>query len=113
MNSELKDGEDEILESSKCQTVFMYEQDKIKCSCQHMSFYTISRDEHIRPFSEAQGTFDFKNWASFPIFIWLMVLLLFGLIVASNMDQKDIAKLNDMDGGDDAYIENDQIQFPL
>lgn len=93
----------------------MYEEQKIKCSCEHMSFYTVSRDEHIRPFSEAQGTFDFKNWASFPIFVWLMVLLLFGLIVVSNMDQKDIAKLNDMDAGDDAYsgIENDQIQFPL
>ena len=94
----------------KCNTVYLYNEDKIKCSCRHQSYFTISRDEFLQPFSEAQGNFDFKNWASFGVFAYLMLLLIFGIIVTQNMDLRDVAKMNDMDAGEDveyAGIENE------
>ena len=106
-------------EQKMCQTSLVYSEnddgftvldDKIKCSCKLQGFFTISRDELLQPFSEAQGNFDFKNWASFGVFAYLLLLLIFGTIVTSNMDLRDIAKMNDMDAGEDveyAGIENE------
>ena len=62
-----------------------------------MSYYTVGRHEFIQPLSEAQGNFGFKNWASFSVFSYLILLLIFGMILTQNMDNRDIAKLNDMD----------------
>lgn len=45
-----------------------------------------------------------------------MLLLIFGIIITQNMDLRDVAKMNDMDAGEDveyAGIENESIQFPL
>lgn len=45
-----------------------------------------------------------------------MLVLIIGLIVTQNLDQRDIAKLNDMGDGDEFQVvsaEDDQISFPL
>ena len=109
----------------KCETIYLYKKnedgltvldDRIRCSCRLQSYFTISMNELLQPFSEAQGNFDFKNWASFGVFAYLMLLLICGVIVTQNMDLRDIAKMNDMDAGDDieyAGIENESVQFPL
>ena len=86
------------------------------CKCKHMSFFTVSRDEYYRPFDPVEGNFDFQNWPSFALFCYLMLLLIVGLIVTQNLDQRDIGKLNDVGDGDEFQVmsaEDDQLSFPL
>ena len=68
-----------------CQTVFFYEQGKVECKCEHMSFYTIARDEFEIPLIDDMS-FNFKNWASLSVFSYLILLLITGLILSHNAD---------------------------
>lgn len=74
-------------------------------------------DEFEKEVIEVQGVFDFRNWASFILFSYLMLLLIFGVVQTQNMDQQDIAKMNDMDIDDNAQystaLESQNVQFPL
>lgn len=88
-------AEDNIF--GKCETQFFFDENKISCKCDNKkSFLTITRDEFIQPLITTQDSFDFQNWSSFIIFSYLMLLYIFGMILSSNMDQKDMAKMNDM-----------------
>ena len=81
-----------------------------------MSFYTISMDEYYRPFDNS-GNFNFQNWQSFVVFLYLILSFIFGFILTQNLDNKDIAKLNDMDISEEFQMANNdtnaQILFPL
>lgn len=69
-----------------CQSVFFYEEGKILCKCQQMSFLTVTRDEFEIPLSDDMS-FNFKNWASLSVFTYLTLLLIVGLILSHNSDQ--------------------------
>lgn len=57
----------------------------------------MARDEYTRPFDKVSGGFDFQNWQSFFLFTYLMLVLIFGLILSTSADSKEMARLNDMD----------------
>eukprot|EP00356_Strombidium_inclinatum_P001246 CAMPEP_0170511594 /NCGR_PEP_ID=MMETSP0208-20121228/66390_1 /TAXON_ID=197538 /ORGANISM="Strombidium inclinatum, Strain S3" /LENGTH=148 /DNA_ID=CAMNT_0010795151 /DNA_START=1601 /DNA_END=2047 /DNA_ORIENTATION=- len=84
-------------QTKECETELLYEENKVRCHCQHMSFYTVTRDEYILSFAETERTFNFRNWAAFTLVSYLILVIIFGLVISQNKDQKDIAKLNDID----------------
>ena len=84
-----------------CKTEIQYELNKVICSCQHNSFFTVSRDEYYRPFDPVEGNFDFQNWSSFALFCYIMLILIIGMIISQNLDQRDLAKMNDVGDGDE------------
>ena len=78
-----------------------------------MSFFTVARNEYYRPYDEISGNFNFQNWQSFLVFMYLIVILILGLILATNFDAKDLAKLNDMDEHELMINEQQGVSFPL
>ena len=70
-------------------------------------------DEFEKELTEVEGVFDFRNWASFILFSYLMLLLILGVVYTQNMDQRDVAKMNDMDIDDNAQysaaLENQNV----
>ena len=59
-------------------------------------------------------SFNFKNWASLVVFSYLTLLVIFGNFVASSLDQRDIAKMNDMESdAAEGIVQDMPVQFPL
>lgn len=60
-------------------------------------------------------SFNFKNWASLIVFTYMTLVLIFGFQIAQTLDQRDISKLNDMDGDGATFTGIDQMekQFPV
>lgn len=84
---------------SHCSTNYDYERGVVFCKCSGSEFFTVTRDEFEIPLSDDMS-FNFQNWASLIAFTYLTVVLLIGVTIAQNLDQKDITKLNDIEGDD-------------
>jgi hypothetical protein len=96
-----------------CTTLFNYEANRITCKCKHQGLLTVTRDEFVIPLSDDMS-FNFKNWASLVVFSYLTLFLIFGNFLAQSLDQRDIAKMNDMEGdAAEGFIQDMPVQFPL
>jgi hypothetical protein len=76
----------------------------------------VSRDEYYRPYDPVEGNFDFQNWSSFTLFCYLMLILIVGMMISQNLDQRDMAKLNALGDGDEFLVvtaDDEQVTFPL
>ena len=74
-----------------------------------MSLLTVTRDEFVIPLTDDMS-FNFKNWASLVVFTYLILLLIFGNFIAQNLDQRDIAKMNDMEGDSaDGFVDSMRV----
>eukprot|EP00347_Sterkiella_histriomuscorum_P005949 403354642 len=84
-------------ENKSCEVEFSRQQGSITCHCLHMSYYSIIDDYLVRPSKVPLIYLTFRNWSSFIVFLYMILLFVIGTIYTFNKDNQDFRYLHEQE----------------
>ncbi|CDW76030.1 UNKNOWN [Stylonychia lemnae] len=98
---------DAYWENKSCSVEFSRKNGSINCYCKHMSYYSIIDDYLVRPQKIPLVYLTFRNWTSFIVFLYVILLFVVGTIYTFNKDNQDFRYLHEQEEDQGNTLQSD------